>query len=158
MVPVKSQPDPPASKALERPAAVPLRPMARAARIAIFEREVRERLSRAAIEVLLARADVLSEGQRLTRGGRPLFEGSTMLTLDLSRTSALFRESGDPATARRLAAMLAKDTWARNRVRQLATKEAERLSHTKVREVSAEMRVSSKGAKVLIDVDVEAKL
>lgn len=135
-----------------------LRPMARAARIAIFEREVRERLSRAAIEVLLAKADVLSEGQRLTRSGKQLFEGSTMLTLDLHRTVALFRESGDAATARRLAAMLAKDTWARNRIRQLATKEAERLSHTKVHEVSAEMRVSSKGTKVLIDVDVEAKL
>lgn len=136
----------------------PVRPMARAERIAIFEREVRERLSRAAIEVLFARADLLSEGQRLTRAGKQLFEGSTMLTLDLGRTSALFREVGDAATARRLAAMLAKDTWARNRVRQIATKEAERLSHTKVREVSAEMRVSSKGSKVLIDVDVEAKL
>ena len=134
------------------------RPMARAHQIAIFEREVRERLSKAAVEVLLARAEVLSEGQRLTRGGKQLFEGSTMLTVDLSRSTGLFREASDSGTARRLGAMLACDTWARNRVRQIATKEAERLSHTKVHEVSAEMRVSTKGVKVLIDVDVEAKL
>ena len=138
--------------------AVRARPMARALQIAIFEREIRERLSRAAVEVLLARADVLSEGQRLTRSGRQIFEGSTMLTLDLSLTVGLFREACDSGTARRLGAMLAQDTWARNRVRQIATKEAERLSHTKVHEVSAEMRVSTKGVKVLIDVDVEAKL
>lgn len=135
-----------------------LRPMVRAARIAIFEREVRERLSKAAVEVLLGRADVLSEGQRITRTGRQIFEGSTMLTLDLARTVGLFRESADVGTARRLGAMLARDTWARNRIRQIATKEAERLSHTKVHEVSAEMRVSTKGVKILIDVDVEAKL
>lgn len=138
--------------------ALRMRPMARAAQIAIFEREVRERLSKAAIEVFLARAEVISEGQRLTRGGKQLFEGSTMLTLDLSRSAGLFREAGDSGTARRLGAMLARDTWARNRVRQIATKEAERLSHTKVHEVSTEMRVSTKGVKVLIDVDVEAKL
>ena len=160
MVPVKPLAPPPSADATS---ALPglhalVRPMAQAARIAIFEREIRERLSKAAVEVLLARADILSEGQRLTRGGRQLFEGSTMLTLDLARTSALFREASDAATARRLGAMLAGDTWARNRVRQIATKEDERLSHTKVREVSAEMRVSTKGAKVLIDVDVEAKL
>ncbi len=157
MVPKMTPPSAPVAAPV-RGAPAGLRPMARAARIAIFEREVRERLSRAAVEVLLARADVLSEGQRLTRGGKQLFEGSTMLTLDLHRTTSLFRETGDAATARRLAAMLAKDTWARNRIRHLATKEAERLSHTKVHEVSAEMRVSSKGTKVLIDVDVEAKL
>jgi len=140
------------------PSAVRARPMARAVQIAIFEREIRERLSKAAIEVLLARAEILTEGQRLTRSGRQLFEGSTMLTLDLSLTVGLFREACDSGTARRLGAMLAQDTWARNRVRQIATKEAERLSHTKVHEVSAEMRVSTKGVKVLIDVDVEAKL
>ena len=42
----------------------PRRPMARATRIALFEREVRVRLSRAALDLLFARAEVISEGQR----------------------------------------------------------------------------------------------
>ena len=40
------------------------KPMARAERVTLFEREVRERLSVAAIEIVLAKAHVLSEGKR----------------------------------------------------------------------------------------------
>jgi hypothetical protein len=36
------------------------RPMARATRIALFEREVRERLSRTALDLVLSRAEVIS--------------------------------------------------------------------------------------------------
>ena len=40
------------------------KPMARAVRVTLFEREVREKLSVAAIEILLERARILSEGKR----------------------------------------------------------------------------------------------
>ena len=49
------------------PEALPARkPMARATRITLFEREVRERLSRAALDVVFARAESLSEGNPAT--------------------------------------------------------------------------------------------
>jgi hypothetical protein len=71
----------------------PRRPMARATRIALFEREVRERLSRAALELVLARAEVISEGQRSVRGGRDAYFGSTMLTIDLPALELLLRDA-----------------------------------------------------------------
>jgi hypothetical protein len=144
-----------------KPSATPLlalRPMARATHIAIFEREVRERLSKAAVDLLLDRAEVLSEGQRLSRQGRSVYEGSTMLTLELVASAQLFREPCDAGTARRLAAMLARDVAARNRIRIIAQREAERITQSRVRDVTAEIRVRAQGARVLVDVDLEARL
>jgi len=89
----------PDSAAHEIPAvgAPPVRkPMARATRIALFEREVRERLSRAALDVVFARADLMSEGQRNVRGGKDGYFGSTMLTIDLASFADVLR---DPASA-----------------------------------------------------------
>ena len=59
-----------------------LRPLARVERISLFEREVKERLSRAALDVLFAAAGVMSEGQRSARNKREAFFGSTMLTFE----------------------------------------------------------------------------
>jgi len=134
--------------------------MASAARIAIFEREVKERLSRAALEALLARAEILSEGQigQVGVGCRSVYAGSTMLTLDLGRVGSLFREAADAATARHLAELLTRDRWARNRIRSIGGKEAERMTGKKAREVTVEIRVKAKDTRVLIDVDVEAVL
>ena len=78
------------------------RPMARATRIALFEREVRERLSPAALELVLGRAEVISEGQRGLRNGRDAYFGSTMLTIDLPSLDLLLRDACDAGTARRL--------------------------------------------------------
>ena len=133
------------------------RPLAPASRIAIFEREVREHLSRAAIDALITRAELLSEGQTSSRD-ESVYVGSTMLTLDLGRCAGLFREACDVGTARRLAAMLTRDTAARNRIRAIATREAERITRRKIGELTAEIRVTASGARVLVDVDVEARL
>src|SRR5205814_10101022 len=68
------------------PAAVPGRkPAAVARRVSLFEREVRMHLGTAAIEVLFAVAEVLSEGGR--DGAR--YFGSTMITIDLGRARGL---------------------------------------------------------------------
>ncbi len=80
--------------------------MARATRIALFEREVRERLSRAALELVLGRAEIISEGQRGVRGGRDAYFGSTMLTINLGSLELLLRDACDAGTARRLADLL----------------------------------------------------
>ena len=96
------------------------RPMARATRIALFEREVRERLSRAALELVLGRAEVISEGQRGVRGGRDAYFGSTMLTIDLPSLDLLLRDACDAGTARRLAELLESDETAQQRIQALA--------------------------------------
>jgi hypothetical protein len=140
-------------------AAAPLaarRPMARATRIGLFEREVRERPARAALDLLFARAEVLSEGQRSHRGGRDAYFGSTMLTFDLTALSVLLRDACDAATARRLAALLEADPSVEKRVQELAKREAARVSGAAPREVSTHVAIRAQGAKVFIDVDVEA--
>ena len=134
----------------------PRKPMARATRIALFEREVRERLSRAALDLLFARATVISEGQRAVRGGRDSYFGSTMVTVDLPGLAPLLRDACDAGTARRLAELLEADAAVAERVRQLAAGEAARVAGAAPREVSTHVTIRAQGAKVFIDVDVEA--
>jgi len=135
----------------------PRRPMARATRIALFEREVRERLSRAALDLLFARADLISEGQRAVRGGRDAYFGSTMLTIDLPDLAMLLRDACDAGTARRLAALLESDEAVARRVQELAARETARVAGTAPRDVSTHIAIRAQGAKVFIDVDVEAE-
>jgi hypothetical protein len=152
---------PPLLSMPRRPAttlALGLRPMARVERIALFEREVRERPSRAALELVFRRAEVMSEGQRANRDGRPVYFGSTMLTLDLETLAPSLRESCDAGTARRLAGLLAGDPSITARVKAIATREATRLSGGRLRTIATEMKVSARGARVFIDVDVEGTL
>jgi hypothetical protein len=141
------------------PAEVPLaarRPMARATRIGLFEREVRERPARAALDLLFARAEIISEGQRTQRGGRDAYFGSTMLTFDLPALSVVIRDACDAATAVRLAALLEADSSVAKRVQDLAKREAARVCGATPREVSAHVAIRAQGAKIFIDVDVEA--
>ena len=143
------------------PAGSPLaarRPMARATRIALFEREVRERLSRAAIELVLGRAEVISEGQRGVRGGRDAYLGSTMLTIDLPSLDLLLREACDAGTARRLAELLEEDKEARARIEALAAAEAARVAGATPTAVSTHVAIRAQAAKVFIDIDVEATM
>jgi hypothetical protein len=132
------------------------RPMARATRIALFEREVRERLSRTALELVLARADVISEGQRSTRNGRDAYFGSTMLTIDLPSLELLLRDACDAGTARRLADLLQSDAQAMTGVEALAAREAERVCGARPLAVRTHVAIRAHAAKVFIDIDVEA--
>jgi hypothetical protein len=129
--------------------------MARATRIALFEREVRERLSRAALDLIFARAELISEGQRSERGGRDSYFGSTMLTIDLPALAAVVRDSCDAGTARRLAALLEADAGVIRRVEELAAEEAARVGGAKPRQVGTHITIRAQGARVFIDVDVE---
>ena len=132
-----------------------MRPLVRVERIALFEREVRERPSRAALELIFRRADVMSEGQRSLREGREVYFGSTMLTLDLEELAPALRESCDAGTARRLALLLSCDPSVASRVKTIATREAARLAGGRLRSVGTEIKVSARGPRVFIDVDVE---
>ena len=132
------------------------KPMARAVRIALFQREIRVRLSPAALDLLFARADVISEGQRAMRGGRDSYFGSTMLTVDLPSLSALLSDACDAGTARRLATLLDSDPDVARRVQALAESETARVAGAPPRQVGTHVTIRSQGAKVFIDVDVEA--
>jgi hypothetical protein len=130
--------------------------MARALRVALFEREVRVRLSSAAVEILLARAQVLSEGRRSSAAtAGAAFFGSTMLTIDLAAAADLLSGPCDEATAARVAALMAEDARVQRRVRQIAAREAERLAGAPVAARDAEVRVCARGTVLHIDVDVE---
>jgi hypothetical protein len=133
-----------------------LRPLARVERISLFEREVKERLSRAALDVLFAAAGVMSEGQRAARGGRESFFGSTMLTIELERVATALRDAADARAAQRLAALLARDAGAQARIKRLAAEECERLSSARPRSLNTDIKVRARGTTVYVDVDVEA--
>jgi hypothetical protein len=152
----RSGPPTPADTA--SPVEVPLaarRPMARATRIGLFEREVRERPARAALDLLFARAEIISEGARTQRGGRDAYFGSTMLTFDLPALSVVIRDACDAATAVRLAALLEADASVGKRVQELAKREAARVCGATPRDVIAHVAIRAQGAKIFIDVDVE---
>jgi hypothetical protein len=131
--------------------------MARATRVALFEREVRERLSRAAFELVLGRAEVISEGQRAVRGGRDAYFGSTMLTIDLPALELVLRDACDAGTARRLAELLDADPAARAHIEALAAAETARVAGAPPKHVSTHLAIRSQAAKVFIDIDVEAE-
>jgi len=149
--------DPPAAATAGVPSTLAARrPMARATRIALFEREVRERLSRAALELVLARAEVISEGQRSVRGGRDAYFGSTMLTIDLPALELLLRDACDAGTARRVAGLLESDTQVAAHIEALAGREAARVAGAEPKTVSTHVAIRAQAAKVFIDIDVEA--
>src|SRR6476619_213912 len=105
----KKKPSDEPAAALSQVPKMSKKPMARAVRITLFQREIRVRLSPAALDLLFARAEVISEGQRAMRGGRDSYFGSTRRTLDLPSLAPLLSDACDAGTARRLAALLESD-------------------------------------------------
>jgi hypothetical protein len=132
------------------------RPMVRATRITLFEREVRERLSRAALDVMFARAESISEGQSSARGGREAYFGSTMLTIDLVALADVLRDVSDVGTPDRLVTLMESDKDLPARIREIAAREATRIAVRKLRELTTHVTIRAQGSKIFIDVDVEA--
>ena len=130
--------------------------MVRATRITLFEREVRERLSRAALDVMFARAESMSEGQCSARGGREAYFGSTMLTIDLVTLDDVLRDASDAGTPARLVALMETDKDLPARIREIAAREATRIAVRKLRELTTHVSIRAQGSKIFIDVDVEA--
>src|SRR4051794_3884396 len=83
----------------------------------LFHREVRERLSPTALELLLGRAEIFVEGgtaSGASAGGA--FLGSAMLTLDLERMADRLRSPIDGSLAARFCTALEQDAAARHLV------------------------------------------
>jgi hypothetical protein len=132
------------------------KPMARAVRVTLFEREVREKLSVAAIEILLERARILSEGKRsASPTAATRYFGSTMITVDVGALGDVVREPCDARAAARVAELIRDDARVTRRVQKIAAREAERLADTPVRVRTGEVRVRAQGTLVHLDVDVE---
>ncbi len=127
------------------------KPMAVARRVSLFEREIRVHVATAAIEVLFAVAEVLSEGQR--DGAR--YFGSTMIRFDLERARAAVRDDCDAASARRVAELAAHDARVHARARALAAAAAAERVGVPLARLDSELRVRAAGSRVHIDLDVE---
>ena len=142
------------SAAPAKKAAPPRKPMARATRVSLFDREVRVRLAPAALDVLLEAPRLLSEGQL----EHDRYIGSTMLTIDLARSADRISDPPDAATARRVAELFPDDERARARAKKLAVREAARAAGAAPLEPpQVDVRVRAAGAVVHVDLDVEAR-
>lgn len=141
------------SKARRQPLPFPPRkPMALARRVSLFEREIRVKLSSAAIEILFGAASHLSEGQ--VEGGG--FFGSVMVTIDLARAAQLVSDACDDASARRVAELVATDERVLARARALATREAIRLAGVPLGPLQIDLRTRRTGVQLHLDMDLEA--
>lgn len=132
------------------------RPMARVRHVALFSREIRERLSLAGAELLLDRATRLTEGQ-LSGDGH--YFGSTMLTIDLEQAyeQGMLREEPDVATALRLARLMSASAPVRRRVATMARQAAEQQAQGPLSHLELDVRMRAEGLMVFIDIDAEAR-
>ncbi len=133
------------------------KPMADVSRVNLFDREVREKVSIAALELLLARADILSEGkisEKEKTGGK--YYGSSMITMNLQEAADYIRDPLDAHSALKLVEMLPKDRRFRNLLRVIAEREAGKTAGVPFECLEFEISVEVDGARILIDLDVEA--
>ncbi len=128
--------------------------MAKARRVSLFEREIRIRLSSAAVEILFQLGSVLSEGQVEDE----LYFGSTMITIDLSAAGELTSDPCDLATARRIVDLMAGDERIRERARRIAADEARRIAGVPLTAQQIDVRVHGSGSHLQLDMDVEAQV
>ncbi len=132
------------------------KPMARAERVTLFEREVRERLSVAAIDLVLDRARILSEGKRAASPtAAQRYFGSTMVTIDVAELAQLVRDPCDVRMTEHLAQLIGDDARMLRRVQKLAEREAQRLCDGPVKVRAGEVRVRAAGTLIYLDVDVD---
>jgi hypothetical protein len=137
--------------------------MAVVRKIPLIEREIREHLSKAALDAIFARAEVMAEGElrgepSSARRGPSQFLGSTMMTIDVRDLAELMREPADEGTARRLAALLAKDSSLEARVEAVVRREVERIAKVPPQSVRGDTQIRAQGTRVYLDIDVEATL
>lgn len=136
-----------------KPVVIPVRkPMRRTRRVSLFERELRIRLSIAAIEILFDMAAVLSEGQL----DGDSYQGSTMITIDLPRASVHVSEACDIATAQSVEVLLAGDARVHERARRLGLAAARQRAGCDFAHAQVDVSVHRNGRHLHLDVDIEA--
>jgi len=127
------------------------------ATLPLFQREVTERLSASALELLLSRAEVFVEGGAVKGGSAAgAFYGSAMLTLDLERCADRLRAPLDEVATKKLCAAIDHDRDARRAVtaRALDVARARLVVPDDVKSGALRCRVD--GARLYIDVELES--
>lgn len=127
--------------------------MAMARRVSLFEREVSIRLAPVAIELLHGAARVLSEGELAD----DLYTGSTMMTVDLARTTDRFSDPPDSSTAQRAALLYAADERCRIEARRIAIAEARRVATTDLTSPLVDVESRAKGSELHLTLNIEAQ-
>ena len=133
-------------------------------KVQLIRREIRETLSPSALEVLWRHGEhVIEGGGELSHGrgaaGRP-FYATVMVTFDLRRCAAYFREPADVATAERLAELLIGSPRVKTKLIALARAELARLAQVPDSQLHIEMdhHARAEGTQVLIDGDAMVSL
>ena len=127
--------------------------MAMTRRVSLFEREVHVRLAPAAVDLLHGAARVLSEGELSGNA----YAGSTMLTVDLTRTSDRVSDPPNATTAQRIAVLYAADERCRTHARRIAMTEAVRTAGVDLTQPHVDLESRSRGAEVHLSLNVEAQ-
>ncbi len=124
-----------------------------ARRVSLFEREVRVRLAPVAVEIIHGAARVLSEGEMTG----DFYTGSTMLTIDLARTTARVSDPPDASTAQRVALLYAGDDRCRDHARRVAIAEAGKLASCTLTSPLVDLESRAHGHEVHLSLNVEAQ-
>jgi len=135
------------------------KPMAMVRKVNLFHREIMEKLSTSALEILLGRAEVLSEGNLCSKqfkGAGVKYFGSSMLTMNLNGAGDHIRDPLDASSAVKLRKLLLTDKKFNDYLRKIARKEAEKIAGVSLMCLEMEISVSAEGAEILVDLDVEA--
>lgn len=127
--------------------------MAMARRVSLFEREVRVRLAPVAVDIIHGAARVLSEGE-LTGD---FYAGSTMLTVDLSRTADRISDPPDSSTAQRVAVLYATDERCREHAKRVAFAEARKAAGCDLTAPLIDVETRTRGAELHLSLNVEAR-
>lgn len=137
-----------------------IRPLRKARRFDLVRRTAAQRLAPGVAEMMLRRAQVMSEGAiREGIGGRETYFGSSMLTVDLADLADELRATADAALATALAPLLAQSAHLRIAALRIARREAEaRIPGWQAGRLTAETRVRAVGTRIEVDVDVELTL
>jgi hypothetical protein len=133
--------------------APPRKGMAMTRRVSLFERQVTVRLAPVAVDLLHAAARMLTEGEVVG----DLYEGSTMLTVDLARTIAQISDPPDSTTASRVAFLYAADDRCRAYARRIAVTEANRRAGGSLVAPHIDVESRAKGPEIHLSLNVEAR-
>ena len=127
--------------------------MAMARRVSLFEREVTVKLAPIAVELLHGAARVLTEGEVVG----DVYTGSTMLTVDLARTTQTISDPPDATTAHRIAFLYAADERCRAHARRIAIGEARRMAGGDLIRPHVDVESRAKGPELHLSLNVEAQ-
>jgi hypothetical protein len=130
----------------------PRKPMAMTKRVSLFARDIQVRLAPAAMDILMDGARVLSEGD--ISGKR--YAGSTMVTIELLRSTLRVSDPPSAETAKRVATLHASDDRARARAKRLATSEARRVAKCTLGPHQIDVAASAIGPQIHLSINVEA--